>query len=107
MTLVGGILAVMISLLKVPFCFFLIWPGTYFGLVSGILCIIKGTRLLGSQGRFEGPPTATAILQIINVINLDLFNLTLGILNLVFINDLELRSYYRRRESSERWKVEG
>lgn len=96
MTLVGGILAVLFSLAKMPFCFFLIWPGTYFGLVSGILCIVKGAQLLGPDGRFSGPPTATAILQIINLVNLDLINGTLGILNLVFVHDEELRRYYRK-----------
>jgi hypothetical protein len=96
MTLVGGIFAVLWSVVKLPFCFFLLWPGTYYGLIAGIFCIIKGAQLLSPTGRYEGPPTVTAILQIINLINLDLVNLTLGILNLVFIHDDELRRYYRR-----------
>ncbi len=95
MTLVGGIVAVLVALVLACTCVGLFWPGTYFSLVCGILCIIKGAQLLSPSGRWEGPPTATAIMQIINVINLDLINVTLGILNLVFINDDEMRGYYR------------
>jgi len=86
---------VLVALVFAVTCVGLLWPGTYFSLVCGILCIVKGAQLLSPSGRYEGPPTVTAILQTINLINLDLVNVTLGILNLVFINDDELRGYYR------------
>ena len=70
-------------------CF--LWPGTYFSLVCGILCIIKGAQMLSTGGDRETPPMVTAILQVVNVINLDLINVTLGIITLVFINDDEVR----------------
>jgi hypothetical protein len=95
LTLIGGIIATLWGCALVLSCVGLLWPGTYFTLVTGILCIIKGVQLLGSNGRYEAPPLGTAILQVVNVINLDLINVTLGILNLVFLNDPQVRQYYR------------
>jgi len=95
LTLVGGILAVFVSLLLMATCIGLAWPGTYFSMVCGIVCIIKGANLLGAHGYRESAPQASAILQIINIINLDVINLTMGILTLVFLNEPEVRRYYR------------
>ncbi len=95
MTLVGGILAVLMAGVWALTCVGLLWPGTYYSLVCGIMCIVKGAQMLSPAGHHESPPTPTAIMQIVNIIALDVFNVALGILNLVFINDDEVRGYYR------------
>jgi hypothetical protein len=101
MTLVGGILACLSSAgiwlyLVVATCGFgLIWPGPYFGLVMGIMAIVKGTKLLNDHVGNETAPTGIAIMQIINIINCDVTNLVLGILTLTFSNSAECQAYYR------------
>jgi hypothetical protein len=97
MTLAGGIVAILAAITGLAFSLgaCLLWPGVYYSIVCGILCIVKGAQLLGPNARREAPPMVTAILQVVNVINLDLINVTLGIITLVFINDEEVRGYYR------------
>ena len=96
MTLLGGIWACLWSLVLVLasgcVCFF--WPGTYYEIVQGILAIIKGAQLLGTNPRGVSPKT-TAILQIIAIVNLDMPNCILGILTLVFLEAPEVRRYFR------------
>ena len=95
MTLVGGILALLT-------CFGMAW-GTMFiyipwiySLVLGIMAIMKGSQMLGSN---PAPAFASArtiaIMQIVNIINCDVVNLTLGIITLVFLNDPEVREHLR------------
>ncbi|HXG08496.1 MAG TPA: hypothetical protein VNK04_01785 [Gemmataceae bacterium] len=101
MTLIGGIIGIKVGLAWVVgagitsggICCF--WPGGYYSLVMGILAIIKGIQLLGPDDRWQAPPRTTAILQVINIINLDLVNCVMGILILVFLNENEVRRYYR------------
>jgi hypothetical protein len=95
LTLVGGIVAVIVGMVLAVTCVGLLWPGTYYTMVTGVLCILKGSQLLSPGGRFEAPPLATSIMQIVNIINLDFINVTLGILNLVFISDPDVRRYFR------------
>jgi hypothetical protein len=95
MTLIGGVLAVLVSVGLMATCIGFFWPGTYYSLVAGIFLIVKGSELLGSDASRSAPPQATAIMQIINVINLDMINLTMGILTLVFLNEPEVRAYFR------------
>jgi predicted Zn finger-like uncharacterized protein len=98
MTLVGGIMATLLgvglTLGGFPVC--CLWPGTYFSLVMGIMAIVKGAQLLGPNAHREAPPTTVAVMQIINVINGDFVNLTLGILTLVFLNEAEVKRFFRR-----------
>lgn len=108
MVLVGGILATLhsvsvfgyISLLGFHthgvgfFC--CLWPGTYYALTLGIMAIIKGANLLGGRAQEQSSPMYIAIMQIVNIINLDVINLILGIVTLVFLNEPEVRWYYRR-----------
>jgi predicted Zn finger-like uncharacterized protein len=97
MTLVGGILATLLgvgmTLGGFPVC--CLWPGTYFSLVMGIMAIVKGAELLGENAHRSRPPSGLAIMQIINVINGDFVNLTLGILTLVFLSEPEVKRYFR------------
>jgi hypothetical protein len=95
MTLGGGIVMVLIGLAYMASCVLLVWPGTYFSLVAGIVTIIKGSALLGGRASREAAPQTTAILQIINIVNGDIINLTLGILTLVFLSDPEVKRYFR------------
>lgn len=99
MTLIGGILALLYGLSLLGFgvasCIGLLWPGTYYALVLGIMGVIRGSQLLGDKAYKESPPQGIAIMMIINVINCDLMNLTLGILVLVFLGDEEVKDYFR------------
>jgi hypothetical protein len=106
MTLVGGILAV-INFLIVITSFGLgsmgiccIWPGFYYGLVVGVMAIVKGAALIGANAANETPPKAVAIMQIINIINFDVANLVMGILTLVFLGDPEVAACYRDPNAS-------
>jgi hypothetical protein len=76
-----------------------LWPGLYYGLVAGILAIVKGSALLGSHAHLETSPKAIAIMQIICIINLDVPNLVMGILTLVFLNEPELQAYFRQPDA--------
>jgi len=95
MTLVGGILAILtclgIGLATVGF-----WIPWIYSLVLGIMATIKGSQMLGSN---PAPAFASArtiaIMQIVNIINCDVVNLTLGIISLVFLNDPEVKEHLR------------
>lgn len=93
--LIGGILNLLVTVALVLSCVGLVWPGTYLAATTGVLCIVKASGLLGSRAYRESAPTAAAILQIVCVVNLDLFNLAFGIVELVLLNDAEVRDYLR------------
>lgn len=108
MMLVGGILATLygagllayfgiIGVATFGMGFLLcLWPGPYYGLVTGIMAITKSSRMLGEKDSRPTPPTGMAIMMIINIINCDMVNLVLGILILAFLADDEVKDYYRR-----------
>jgi hypothetical protein len=100
MVLIGGIFALLtgVSLLMVGLfsCVGLLWPGTYYALVLGIMAIIRGANLLGDKAYKEDPPYGIGNMMIINIINCDAISLTLGILVLVFLGDEEVKRYFRR-----------
>ena len=95
MTLVGGIMALMYclgwGLATLGF-----WIPWIYSLVLGIMAIMKGSQMLGSN---PAPAFASArtiaIMQIVNIINCDMVNLTLGIITLVFLSDPEVREHLR------------
>ena len=95
MTLVGGILAILtcfgIGLGTAGF-----WIPWIYSLILGIMATIKGSQMLGSN---PAPAFASAktiaIMQIVNIINCDIPNLAMGIINLVFLNDPEVKEYLR------------
>jgi hypothetical protein len=72
-----------------------IYPPPYYGIVLGIMAIMKGTQLIGEKGHLQPPPKAIAIMMIVNIINFDVPNLVMGILVLVFLSDPEVESYYK------------
>jgi predicted Zn finger-like uncharacterized protein len=96
MTLIGGIYGCLHAVGLMCTIYGLCWPGTYYALVMGIMAIVKGSQLLGQRGYEQEPPSGIAIMQIINVINCDFINLALGIVNLVFLGDEEVKDYFRR-----------
>lgn len=97
MTLAGGIWAILtcfgIGLGTAGF-----WIPWIYSLVLGIMAIMKGSQMLGSN---PAPAFASArtiaIMQIVNIINCDMVNLTLGIITLVFLNDPEVRDHLRSK----------
>ena len=95
MILVMGIFATLggLSLLLGTFC---LWFIAIYGLVHGIMAIIKGSQLLGSDpwDAYQGVRT-TAIMGIVNVINCDIWGMVCGIIILVFLGDPEVRAYMR------------
>lgn len=95
LALVGGIFAVILFLSlgggSAGFC--CLWPGTYYSLVVGIMAIIRGAGLLGSTAHQYPVPSGIAIMMIINIINLDILNLVLGIVMLTMCGDEEVNNY--------------
>ena len=95
MILVMGIFATLggLSLLLGTFC---MWFIAIYGLVHGIMAIVKGSQLLGSDpwDAYQGVRT-TAIMGIVNVINCDIWGMVCGIIILVFLGDPEVRAYMR------------
>jgi hypothetical protein len=96
MTLVGGILATVIGLAWLP-ALMCLWPGGIYSIVLGIMAIIKGSKLLGRDARYEAPPTGVSVMMIINIINGDIANCVMGIINLVFLSDREVKDFFRGR----------
>ena len=106
MTLVGGIIGVFVGLGYG--CYFSLLTLATFGfgavlmilplyaLIFGIMAITKGSQMLGpnSLPAFKSAKSV-AIMQIINIICCDVLNLIMGIINLVFLNDPEVRDYLR------------
>src|SRR6266542_5910886 len=99
MTLVGGIWALFWALVfgtpaglsSMGLCCI---PGIY-GVVVGIMAIIKGSQLLGENAREQPAPTSIAGMMLINIINLDVPNLVMGIVCLVFLSDPEVKEFFR------------
>ena len=95
MTLVGGILALLTCFGMALGTMFIYIPWIY-SLVLGIMAIMKGGQMLGSNpAPAFASARAIAIMQIVNIINCDVVNLTLGIITLVFLNDPEVREHLR------------
>jgi hypothetical protein len=97
MMLVGGIYALVHALGAVAAsglacC---IWPGVYYAIVMGIMAILRASPLLGETAYLQSAPKAVAIMQIVNIVNLDVVNCVMGILTLVFLNEPEVRRYFR------------
>ena len=64
--LIGGIFAILTSLgiLASTVC---LWLPGIFGLVAGILAIVKASRLMGEGAYGSGMPTTPAVMLIVNV----------------------------------------
>lgn len=69
--------------------------GPIYGLVVGILAIVRGAALMSARQGQEPAPRTLGVLLIITIINLDVVSLVLGILTLVFLNEPQVRAWYR------------
>ena len=97
MMLVGGIYALVHALGAVAATTFVccLWPGIYYAIVMGIMAIVTASPLLGDSAHLQAAPRGVAIMQIINIINLDVVNCVMGIISLVFLSEPEVRRYFR------------
>jgi predicted Zn finger-like uncharacterized protein len=107
MMLIGGILATLHALVFLAYLGIFgvatmgfgwlccLWPGPYYGMVMGIMAIIRGSALLGENAHRQPAPSGIAIMQIVNIINGDMPNCVMGIIALVFLNEPETRRYFR------------
>jgi hypothetical protein len=60
------------------------------------MAIIKGSQMLGTNpAPAYTSAKSIAIMQIINIICCDGLNLIMGIVNLIFLNDPEVKDYLR------------
>jgi hypothetical protein len=95
--LVGGILTLLVTLsvgvVLVPSTGCMWTPITVFGLVAGILNIVKGSQLMGECSPGVGVPIASPILLIVNCLNCDMVGPILGIITLVLVNDPATSAY--------------
>jgi hypothetical protein len=71
-------------------------PFTILPTVLGIFEIIYAAKLLSNPPQAVKPSTTIAILEIICVLALNFFSVVVGILALVFYNDLTVRDYFAR-----------
>lgn len=67
-----------------------LWIPAYYGIGSAIYAIVRGSKLLGSNSYGSGVPKAAAIMQIVQIINFDLFGMGLGIAALVILNSPDI-----------------
>ena len=98
LTLLGGVFALVFGTLTAFGSLFMWCPWVY-SIVVGVLGIVKGFALLGRRVETETAPRMLAILQIVNVVNCDVFNLALGIASLVVQADPEVRDWFQLPQS--------
>ena len=95
MVLVMGIFATLggLTLLLSTVCIYFV---AIYGIVHGIMAIVKGSQLMGSDpwDAYQGVKT-TAIMGIVNIINCDIWGMVCGIVILVFLGEPEVRAYMR------------
>ena len=86
--LVGGILSLVLAfshfLAALSLCL-TVFTGIYL-LISGVLCTIKGSQLLGRDGYLQNAPQAHAVLLIFNILACDVIGMVLGIVTLTMID---------------------
>lgn len=73
-------------------CLFL--PLAALPMVTGILALISGLRLLNDRERRARPDTGIAVLQIVNVLSGNVISLGIGIAALVLYSDPEVKDYF-------------
>src|SRR5262245_60190133 len=96
MTIVGGCLAFMSVFASIGLGSVCLVPCLFipYNITVGVMALVKGIQLINDKDGSQSPPTAQAIMMIINIISLDFVNLVLGILILVFIADPEVKKFY-------------
>lgn len=96
--LIGGGVWAILNVVAVAIIFFpcCVWPGLWFALVWAVFAIIRGSEILGDKW-YQHKPQTLVILQIVQAVNLDVINVAMGIIGLVFLNDQSVRSSFQRR----------
>jgi hypothetical protein len=97
MTIVGGCMAFMSVFASIGLASACCVPILFvpYNITLGVLALVKGIQLVNDREGLQSPPTAVAIMMIINIISLDVVNLVMGILILVFLSDPEVKRFYR------------
>jgi hypothetical protein len=100
MLVLGGAWAIIWSLAGILLSAFwcLAWPGTYYGLLFGVLAILRGAEMMSVSPALVHSPRVIVIMQIITIVNGDVANLACGIVGLVFLNELTVQGYFRGPE---------
>lgn len=96
--LIGGILTILTTLgvaafmIPLTLCFWT--PLTIYGIVAGILSIVKGAQLMGDVRPGDGAPVAAPVLLMINImVNFDIISGVLGIIAMVMTQDRETKDW--------------
>lgn len=92
--LIGGIFACLVSL-AIAGATMCLWIPWIYGLVAGIMAIIKGIQLMGDVRPGSGIPTAQPVMLIINILNGDMIGMVMGIIALVLLNDPQSKAYLK------------
>lgn len=71
-------------------------PITILPTILGVFEIIYAAKLLSAQLQPVQPSTSLAVFQILTFLMGNIFSMIVGILNLVFFNDLAVREYFAR-----------
>lgn len=90
--IVGGVFSIMMAA-TVALASFCLWLPWIYGLIAGILAIIKGVKLMGDGSFGAGTPTTQSVLLIVNVINFDFMSVIMGVIALVMSQDHDTRTY--------------
>ncbi|HDD62717.1 MAG TPA: hypothetical protein ENF22_09355 [Chloroflexi bacterium] len=89
----GGLLALLIIIGTIGIGL-LCAPILVLPMVLGVAEIIYGINMMADPPRIEEPSLAIAILEICSILFGNIFGLVVGVINLVFINDQELKAYF-------------
>ncbi len=102
MTLASGIVNILWGFIAT---LALIWtivciPFTVLPTILGIFEVIYAAKLLSNPPQAVQPSTTLAILEVICVFALNLFSMVVGILALVFYNDMTVKEYFAQLNGS-------
>lgn len=105
MTLVSGIVNLFWSIavaifLSATFFGIICVPLAAYPLILGVIEIIYAARLFGSPTHTLRPARYLAIMEICNIIFVNFLSLVIGILALVFYNDVAVKAYFNDVEAS-------
>ena len=75
-------------------------PLTILPTILGIFEIIYAAKLLSAQPQPVQPSTSIAVFQILTFLMGNIFSMVVGILSLIFYNDLTVKDYFKRINSA-------
>jgi len=103
MTLASGIINLLWGVIAVHSLWWTIIciPFAILPTVLGIFEVIYAAKLMSSPPQMVQPSTNIAILEIIAILAGNVFSVVVGILSLVFYNDVTVRDYFARLNGSD------